>query len=55
MSVAKEYLRKCEYTVEDVSRKPGHKGYDLLATRGNETIKIEVNGCTSPWGIPIPM
>ncbi len=32
-----------------------HRGYDLLATKdGEKTLKIEVKGCTRPWGIPDP-
>lgn len=52
--VAKEYLRNRGYAVEDVTRKREHKGYDLIATRGDEVLKIEVKGCSRPWGIPDP-
>ena len=58
ISVAKEYLRNQGYTVEDVSRGKGpqseHRGYDLVAHKAEETLKIEVKGCTRPWGIPDP-
>ncbi len=52
--VAKRYLRNRDYAVEDVTRNREHKGYDLFATKGEETLKIEVKGCTRPRGIPDP-
>lgn len=42
------------YTAEDVSRKRGHNGYDLLLERGGTTVTVEVKGCTRPWQIPDP-
>lgn len=36
----------------DVSRTRGKKGFDLLARRDGEELKIEVKGCTRPWHIP---
>lgn len=48
----KEYLEKQDYKAEDVTKKKEHKGYDILATRNNEKIKIEVKGCQSEKGIP---
>ncbi len=54
MSVAKAYLNARGYSVEDVSTIPEHKGYDLIARKDAETLRIEVKGCTRPWGIPDP-
>ena len=52
--VAKTYLKKRRYSVEDVSKNHQHKGYDLLARKGRKKLKIEVKGCSRPWGIPDP-
>jgi len=38
--------------VENVARNPQHLGYDLVATKGRKTLKIEVKGCRRLWGIP---
>ncbi len=54
ISVAKRYLRNRGYAVEDVTRNREHRGYELVATKGDEALKIEVKGCTRPWGIPDP-
>jgi|GEM_PF-5094548 len=56
---AVEYVRNyytlLGYAVRDVSRARGaHGGYDLLATKGAESVKLEVKGCTRPYGIPDP-
>lgn len=48
------YLKRRGFEVTNVTRTRGHNGYDLLATRGDETVRIEVKGCTRPWGIPDP-
>lgn len=48
------YLETQAYQVDKVSGKRGHRGYDLLARRQDQTLKIEVKGCTRPWGIPDP-
>jgi hypothetical protein len=50
--IAKEYLEVRGYTVEDASRNRQVKGYDLMAKREGETLKIEVKGCSPMWGIP---
>lgn len=42
------------WRVEDVSRNRQHRGYDLLAKRGDEQLKIEVKGCSQAWHIPDP-
>ena len=52
-----QYLQKQGYSVTNVSRgkrrDSEHKGYDLVARKpGEGPIKIEVKGCTRPWGIP---
>ena len=58
ISVATEYLRKQGYVVQDVSKGKGpnseHRGYDLVARKGDENLRIEVKGCTRRWGIPDP-
>jgi hypothetical protein len=51
------YLEQQGYEVANVSRSkrrnPEHRGFDLVASRRDaETLKIEVKGCTHPWGIP---
>lgn len=40
------------YVVQDVSRKRGYNGYDLLLTRDGGTATVEVKGCTRAWHIP---
>jgi hypothetical protein len=50
-------LEQRGYTVKNVSRgkrsNSEHKGYDLIVHKPNQgSIKIEVKGCTRPWGIP---
>jgi len=43
------------YNIENVARVRGsHAGYDLLATNGPERLRLEVKGCTRPYGIPDP-
>jgi hypothetical protein len=54
IAYAKRYLERQGYGVVDVTRKRGHNGYDLLAQREGEQLKIEVKGCTRPWQIPDP-
>ncbi len=59
IALVKAHLEKQGHTVQDVSRgkrqSSEHRGYDLLATKpGGNPIKIEVKGCTRPWGIPDP-
>jgi len=45
--------RGCE--VKNVSRARGeHGGYDFLVTKGDEQLKVEVKGCSRPFGIPDP-
>ena len=51
---AKTYLKNRGYSVADVSKDRRHKGYDLLARKDRKTLKIEVKGCSRPWGIPDP-
>jgi Holliday junction resolvase-like predicted endonuclease len=52
MSVAKQYLESQGYRVKDVSTSPARHGYDLIATRRQENLKVEVKGCTRMWQIP---
>jgi hypothetical protein len=54
ISVSKRHLESQGYIVEDVTRKRAHKGYDLVATRRQERLKIEVKGCSRMWEIPDP-
>lgn len=42
------------YSVQNVSRDPQHKGFDLLLTRDDEVTRVEVKGCSRPWQIPDP-
>lgn len=53
------YLQKQGYETENVSRgkrsSSQHHGYDIVAKKlGANPVKIEVKGCTRPWGIPDP-
>ncbi len=59
IDIATQHLQKLGYSVEDVSRgkraNSEHRGYDLVARKdGEQPMKIEVKGCTRPWGIPDP-
>ncbi|MCZ6904247.1 MAG: DUF3883 domain-containing protein [Acidobacteria bacterium] len=54
MALAESYLKNRGWCVEDVSRKRRHKGYDFLARKGRKKVKIEVKGCSHPWGDPRP-
>ena len=54
MVYAQRFLKHKGYKVTDVARTPGHNGYDLLAEREGEKLRIEVKGCTREWGIPDP-
>lgn len=54
VALAIRYLEHQGYEVDDVSRTRGHNGYDLLARRAEDEIKVEVKGCTREWGIPDP-
>jgi hypothetical protein len=57
ITLVKAYLQKQGYEVQDVSRgkqrDSEHRGYDLVARKvGEVPLKIEVKGCSRPWGIP---
>jgi len=52
IAYATRFLEVRGYKVDNVTRNRRHKGYDLLALRTHEELKIEVKGCTRPWGIP---
>jgi len=59
IELAIQYLQKQGYEVRNVAkgkrRNSEHNGYDLVAQKAGEpAIKIEVKGCTRPWGIPDP-
>ena len=54
MELAKRHFSSEGYDVDDVSRKRGHNGYDLVVSRNGESSKIEVKGCTREWQIPDP-
>ncbi len=53
-----EYFQMQGYNVDNVSKGKGpsspHRGYDLVARKHAELIKIEVKGCSRRWGIPDP-
>jgi hypothetical protein len=49
------YYERQGWKVENVSKARGtHGGYDLFATKDSDSLKIEVKGCTRPFGIPDP-
>jgi hypothetical protein len=49
------YYESKGWKVQNVSKvRSTHGGYDLFATNGDESLKIEVKGCTRPFGIPDP-
>lgn len=51
----KAYLKRDGFTnIQNVEHNRQHNGYDLIATKSKQRIKIEVKGCTRPWGIPDP-
>lgn len=52
IDLAKHYFTEQGYTVEDVSRKRGHNGYDFLISRENAQSKVEVKGYSRKWQIP---
>lgn len=54
MELAKRYFAAQGYDVEDVSRKRGHNGYDLVITSNDEILTVEVKGCSREWHIPDP-
>jgi hypothetical protein len=54
VALATGYLERLGYAVRNVSRVRGHNGYDLLASRADKRLTVEVKGCTRPWGIPDP-
>jgi hypothetical protein len=54
IAVSIRHLQNQGYVVKDVSRDRTHKGYDLIATKGRRSLKIEVKGCTRMWQIPDP-
>lgn len=49
---AYNFYKRGGFEVARVSGQRGHGGHDLLVTRGRLKLKIEVKGCTRPWGIP---
>jgi len=59
IAVTTGHLQKQGYKIENVSRgkraNSEHRGYDLVARKpGEPPVRIEVKGCTRPWGIPDP-
>jgi hypothetical protein len=53
MSFVRNYYEKLGWKAENVSRTRGaHAGYDFLLTQGSEQLKVEVKGCSRPYGIP---
>lgn len=51
-----QYYSGRGYSVENVCRKKRgqHAGYDLLVKKGTEVYRVEVKGCSRPYGIPDP-
>ncbi|WP_372825198.1 hypothetical protein [Polaromonas sp.] len=54
VALAEQHFLADGYSVEDVSRKRGHNGYDLLVEKDGTPMKVEVKGATRAWGIPDP-
>ena len=54
IEIAKDRLISRGYSVQDVSHVRGHNGYDLLAKKPGEILKIEVKACSREWQIPDP-
>jgi hypothetical protein len=55
MAFVKAYYEDEGYSVMNVSKARGeHGGYDFFITKDDESLKIEVKGCTRPFGIPDP-
>jgi hypothetical protein len=55
MAFVQSYYESKGYSVLNVSKARGqHGGYDLFVTKGDESLKVEVKGCTRPYGIPDP-
>lgn len=54
IALARRYFQQEGYSVQDVSRKRGHNGYDFLIEKSGKTLKVEVKGATRRWGIPDP-
>jgi|SRR5208337_85638 len=52
ISVSMRYFESKQYSVEDVSGKPEHRGYDLIIKKGQENLEIEVKGSKNIWRIP---
>src|SRR5712692_9569681 len=54
IAVARQYLENRGYAVEELGANPENKGYDLIAKRNAENLKIAVKACTRPWNSPRP-
>jgi hypothetical protein len=55
MDLVRRYYESRGWAVENVSRvRGGHGGYDYLVSKGSEQLKVEVKGCSRPFGIPDP-
>jgi len=52
MEFVQGFLEKNYRQVENVSKNPDDRGYDFTARNGKKRLKIEVKGCSHPWGIP---
>ncbi len=46
------HFKKQGYSVEIVSGKRGHGGYDLTVSKEGQLLKVEVKGCSREWQIP---
>jgi hypothetical protein len=55
VALVERYYESKGWNVRNVSKARGeHGGYDLLVTKGDELLKVEVKGCTRLFGIPDP-
>ncbi len=49
--IARQYLEFRGYTLEDASTSSAHTGYNLIAKRNAESLRIAVRACRRPWDI----
>ncbi len=50
--IARQYLQFRGYAVEDVPTEGEGRGYNLVAKRNAENLKIAVKASSKPWNIP---
>ena len=55
MRLVRRYYESRGREVKNVSRTRGdHGGYDYIVTKASKQLKVEVKGCSRPFGIPDP-